>query len=508
MDDLTGHRLNDYQLLRLLGRGAMAAVYLAEQRSLARRVAVKVLAAELCRDQAYVDRFQHEARSAASLSHPGIVQVYEVGAAEVEGLRRHYIAQEYVPGGTLGRQMQRSGVLAPGRLLEVLWQVGSALAAASERGLVHRDIKPDNLMLDRSGAVKVADFGLARLMEPDGPRMTQVGVAMGTPLYMSPEQIEGREVDPRSDLYSLGVTAYQLLTGDPPFKGDTPLAVAVQHLNTPPEPVANRRPETPASLAAVIDRLIAKKPADRYQSSAELLEALAAAARVGQSEGWVEASGGLGSAVSSGSVAGTTLSAAWTPRSSDDAAALERLANAMQSETRREVASRGRWRRFAAALLAGLIGGAVVGGATAPRALLQSGVNIPEFDDVKSQLFHAKMADTPDAWRAVLEKFPEADSTYHRFALRGLALCLMRRDDARGAALALESLPQESGSGSGSDLVVSAARVIVYERLGQLDKARTAGAILSAASRVEQEQLHQSVPELAAECDAALQRLK
>ncbi|QDV80178.1 serine/threonine-protein kinase [Botrimarina mediterranea] len=503
MDDLTGHRLNDYQLLRQLGRGAMAAVYLAEQQSLARRVAVKVLAAELCRDQAYVDRFQHEARSAASLSHPGIVQVYEVGSAEAEGVRRHYIAQEYVPGGTLGREMQRHGLLSPGRMLEVLWQVGSALAAASERGLVHRDIKPDNLMLDRSGAVKVADFGLARLVETDGPRMTQVGVAMGTPLYMSPEQIEGREVDPRSDLYSLGVTAYQLLTGDPPFKGDTPLSVAVQHLNNPPEPVASRRPETPAALAVVIDRLIAKKPADRYQNAAELLEALAEAARIGQSEGWVAQSGGLSSTIT-----GAGFASAWTPRTSDDAVALEQLTKAMQSESQREAVRRSRWRRVAAALLVGLCVGGAVGGVVAPRTLLQSGVNVPQYDDVKTQLFHAKMADTPDAWRAVLDKFPEADSTYHRFALRGLALCLLRRDDLRGAAQALESLPPSGDLGSGPDLVVAAARVVVYERLGERDQARTAGATLSAASQAELDLLRQSAPELIDGADAARQRLR
>lgn len=503
MDDLTGHRLNDYQLLRQLGRGAMASVYLAEQQSLARRVAVKILAAELCRDRAYVDRFQHEARSAASLTHPGIVQVYEVGSAEIDGVRRHYIAQEYVPGGSLGREMQRIGALEPGRVLDVLWQTGSALAAASERGLVHRDIKPDNLMLDRSGAIKVADFGLARLVENDGPRMTQVGVAMGTPLYMSPEQIEGREVDPRSDLYSLGVTAYQLLTGDPPFKGDTPLAVAVQHLNSPPEPVAERRPGTPAPLAAVIDRLIAKKPEDRFQSPAELLEVLGDAARVGQAEGWISASGGLGATIGA-----STLTGSWAPRTGDDAAALERLAKAMRTDSDRKSKTPGRLRRLAAAALVGLLAGGVLGGAIAPSALLQPRANIEHFDDVKGQLFHAKMADTPDAWRAVLDYFPEADTLYHRFAYRGLALCLLRRDDAAGAARALEALPEAAESEGGHDLVVAAARVVAYDRLGQADQARTAGAVLSAASRSEMDELRQSIPELLDESTAALQRLK
>jgi hypothetical protein len=252
----------------------------------------------------------------------------------------------------------------------------------------------------------------------------------------------------------------------------------------------------------VIDRLIAKKPGDRYQSSAELLEALAEAARVGQSEGWVALSGGLSS-----TIVGAGFASAWTPRTSDDAAALEQLAKAMQSESQREATRRSRWRRLAAAAAVGLLVGGAVGGAVAPRPLLQSGVNVPQFDDVKTQLFHAKMADTPDAWRAVLDKFPEADSTYHRFALRGLSLCLLRRDDIRGAAHALESLPTSGDLGSGRDLVVAAARVVVYERLGERDKARTAGAILSGASQAELDQLRQSAPELVDASNDARQRL-
>ncbi|TWT99087.1 Serine/threonine-protein kinase PknB [Botrimarina colliarenosi] len=504
MDDLTGCRLNDYQLLRQLGRGAMAAVYLAEQQSLARRVAVKVLAAELCRDRAYVDRFQHEARSAASLTHPGIVQIYEVGAAEIDGVRRHYIAQEYVAGGSLGRQIQRSGVLEPVRVLEVLWQVGSALAAAAEQGLVHRDIKPDNLMLDRLGAVKVADFGLARLLEANTPRMTQVGVAMGTPLYMSPEQIEGREVDSRSDLYSLGVTAYQLLTGDPPFTGDTPLSVAVQHLNSAPDPVAKRRPNTPAALAAVIDRLIRKSPSDRYDSPSALLQAVSEAARSGQSEGWVTASGGLGATLTGASSIG-----GWSPRTGDDVEALQRLAAAMHADSGKQAASRGRLRRIAAASLIGLLVGAVVGGATAPRAVLRSSaIRVERFETVQQQLFHAKMAETPDAWQAVLRYHPEADALYHRLAQRSLALCLLRRDDAAGAARVLESLPDDANSNGGHDLAVAAARVVAYDRLGQDDKARTAGATLSGASRQELDELARVVPELAAQSTEVLQRLQ
>jgi hypothetical protein len=140
--------------------------------------------------------------------------------------------------------------------------------------------------------------------------------------------------------------------------------------------------------------------------------------------------------------------------------------------------------------------------------LLQSGVNVPQYDDVKTQLFHAKMADTPDAWRAVLDKFPEADSTYHQLALRGLALCLLRRDDLRGADQALQSLPQSADLGSGPDLVVAAARVVLYERIGERDKARTAGAILSAASEADLDLLRQAAPELVDASDAARERLR
>lgn len=505
MDDLTGQRLNDFQLLRQLGRGAMASVYLAEQQSLSRRVAVKVLASELCRDQAYVDRFQHEARAAASLTHPGIVQVYEVGATEIAGVRRHYIAQEYVAGGTLGREVQRSGVLKPARVLDVLWQVTSALEAAAERRLVHRDIKPDNLMLDRSGGVKVADFGLARLVEANGPRMTQAGIAMGTPLYMSPEQIEGGDVDARSDLYSLGVTAYQLLAGDPPFTGETPLSVAVQHLNNAPDPVTERCPSAPASLASTIDRLIAKKPDDRFGSPAKLLSHLAEVARAGQAEGWVTGSGGRASSL----VGGSTVAPDWTPRSPDDVDAVSRLSAAMRAETHRTAGTQPRHRRrLLVGTLVGLLLGAVIGRGLVPESRLRArGVTIERFETVKEQLFYAKNADTPAAWRAVLEYHPETDAYYQRLAARGLALCGLRRDDNAVAVRALKQLPTTADANGQRDLVVAAARVVAYGRTGRDDAARTAGAVLSAASPGERARAERLAPDVFAECDEILQRL-
>lgn len=501
MDDLTGQRLNDYQLLRQLGRGAMAGVYLADQKSLARRVAVKVLNAELCRDQAYVDRFQHEARSAASLVHPGIVQVYEVGIATIDGATRHYLAQEYVPDGTLGRHAEKSGVLSPGRVLEVLWQVGAALSAAAERGLVHRDIKPDNLMVDRSGAVKVADFGLARLVETNTPRMTQAGVAMGTPLYMSPEQIEGREVDSRSDLYSLGVTAYQLLTGDPPFTGDTPLSVAVQHLNKQPEPVASRLPSVPPALAAVVDQLIAKAPEDRFASPTALLEALAVVARQAEADGWAS---GVASSINASTHVGS-----WTPRTTDDAAAVDRLSAAMHAESNRQANSALRWRRIVLSACGGVLAGAMLGAALVPRPLLRPGeVAIQRFDTVEAQLFQAKAIDTPDAWRSVIEYHPEADAFYQGLALRGFALNALQRGDDRQAVRALEKLPEAGSASEGlGETVLAAARVVAYARTGDEDRARLSGAVLSAASERELRPLQDQLPDLYEQATEALKQL-
>src|SRR3954462_5263408 len=244
MADLVGKNLKDFFVLRRLGRGAMAEVYLAQQLSLGRQVALKVLNADLARDPNYVRRFDHEARSAAALVHGAIVQIYEVG--QQDGV--HYIAQEYVAGHNLGEVIRSSGSLSPQLALDILRQVTGALVKASSEGIVHRDIKPENIMLARSGEVKVADFGLARVQGDGGANLTQVGVTMGTPLYMSPEQIEGRNLDSRSDIYSLGCTAYHMLAGQPPFTGDSPLAVAVQHLNQSPPPLSASRTNIPPRL--------------------------------------------------------------------------------------------------------------------------------------------------------------------------------------------------------------------------------------------------------------------
>jgi len=270
--DLSGLRLGGYRLLRRLGSGAMADVYLAEQASLSRAVALKVLRPETAARPNAVLRFTQEARAAAGLVHGNIVQIHEVDC--VDG--HHFLAEEYVAGPTLRTWLQERGPLDARQALAVLAQVGSALDRAAGQGVVHRDIKPENLLLTPAGEVKVADFGLARVLSAaaDGPDLTQDGTALGTPLYMSPEQAEGRAVDTRSDLYSLGATLYHLLAGRPPFGGSTSVAVALAHRHDAPVSPDAHRDDLPPALTAIVLRLLAKSPADRYQSPGDLLHAV------------------------------------------------------------------------------------------------------------------------------------------------------------------------------------------------------------------------------------------
>lgn len=271
--DLSGRVLGDYRLLRRLGKGAMAEVYLAEQASLGRQVAFKVLKSELAHDTTYVRRFEMEARAAASLVHGNIVQVYEVG--HVDGI--HFIVQEYVSGQNLSQLLARAGSLDVATAVGIMRQVAAALAKSAEQGIVHRDIKPENLMLSSAGEVKVADFGLARItQDSDQLNLTQVGVTMGSPLYMSPEQVEGKPLEPRSDIYSFGVTCYQMLAGRPPFTGDTALSVAVQHLKNTPDPLENVRPDLPPGLCRIVQKMLSKDPHSRYANGTEVLRDLRA----------------------------------------------------------------------------------------------------------------------------------------------------------------------------------------------------------------------------------------
>ena len=267
--DLAGRTLGGYRLIRHLGSGGMADVYLAEQTSLGRRVAVKVLRPETLRHPGAVERFEREARAAAALVHGNIVQIHEV--ARIEGV--HFLVTEFVEGPSLKEWLTARGPLDAPQALDVLEQVGSALARAADQGIVHRDIKPENLLVTRAGEVKVADFGLARVATDD-VTLTQTGMTLGTPLYMSPEQGRGDDVDARSDLYSLGATLYHLLAGTPPFSGATSVSVAMAHGSEPLVPLARRRADLPASLCSIVERLLSKAPADRFQHPRTLLEAV------------------------------------------------------------------------------------------------------------------------------------------------------------------------------------------------------------------------------------------
>jgi serine/threonine-protein kinase len=268
-DDLSGRSLGGYRLLRRLGRGAMGDVYLAEQQSLERQVAVKVLRSDAARHPGAVERFSQEARAAAALVHGNIVQIHEVAC--FGGI--HFLAEEYVAGPSLKAWLLARGPLEPLQALSVLSQVGSALVKSAQAGIVHRDIKPENLLVTPAGEVKVADFGLARVLEDD-LELTQQGMTLGTPLYMSPEQAAGRPVDVRSDLYSLGASVYHLLAGQPPFTGSTSLAVALAHQREQVMPLAAYRPELPAGLGRIVEQLLAKLPEERCDSPTDLLQAV------------------------------------------------------------------------------------------------------------------------------------------------------------------------------------------------------------------------------------------
>jgi serine/threonine-protein kinase len=257
-----------YRLIRVLGEGGMARVHEAEDLRLGRRVAVKVLLAQFTNDAEFLRRFEQEARHAASLSHPNIVGVFDVG----QDGSAHYIVMELVDGQTLKEAIQASGPLPIPEAIRIGIEVCAALTAAHARGLVHRDIKPQNILLTVDGAVKVADFGIAR--RTAAAALTQTGTVLGSVHYLSPEQARGQEAGPRADLYALGVTLFEMLTGRLPFDAENPIAVAMQHVqNAPPLPRQFNRAIPPA-LETIVLRLMAKNPAERFPDAASLAQAL------------------------------------------------------------------------------------------------------------------------------------------------------------------------------------------------------------------------------------------
>lgn len=255
-----------YEIHQRLARGGMAQVYLARDRSLDRPVAVKELVPEFATDPSFVERFRREAQAAANLAHPNIVGVYDWGTQD----GTYFIVMEYVDGPSLSQVIRRDGPLHPRRAAELAGEVAAALGFAHSRGVVHRDIKPGNVLLTSQGQAKVTDFGIARALSSPDEDLTQAGSVMGTATYFSPEQAQGLPVDPRSDLYSLGVVLYEMCTGRTPFTGDTPLAIAYKHVQDEPAPPSTIIPDLPPSLEAIIMRLLEKRPDDRYASAEEV----------------------------------------------------------------------------------------------------------------------------------------------------------------------------------------------------------------------------------------------
>ncbi|GGS91943.1 serine/threonine-protein kinase PksC [Streptomyces tanashiensis] len=297
-----------YQLRDLLGEGGMASVYLAYDSALDRQVAIKTLHTELGREQSFRERFRREAQAVAKLSHTNIVSVFDTGEDTLDGAVMPYIVMEYVEGQPLGSvlaaDVQQYGAMPADKALKVTADVLAALEVSHEMGLVHRDIKPGNVMTTKRGVVKVMDFGIARAMQSGVTSMTQTGMVVGTPQYLSPEQALGRAVDARSDLYSVGIMLFQLLTGRLPFDADSPLAIAYAHVQEEPvAPSSVNRSVTPA-MDALVARALRKNPNERFPSAAamrdECLRVLAAGqtgAPVIVQGGPVSSGAGVGSAV-------------------------------------------------------------------------------------------------------------------------------------------------------------------------------------------------------------------
>ncbi|MBT2490577.1 Stk1 family PASTA domain-containing Ser/Thr kinase [Streptomyces sp. ISL-96] len=259
-----------YELGSVLGRGGMAEVYIAHDTRLGRTVAVKTLRVDLARDPSFQARFRREAQSAASLNHPAIVAVYDTGEDYVDNVSIPYIVMEYVDGSTLRELLHSGRKLLPERTLEMTVGILQALEYSHRAQIVHRDIKPANVMLTRTGQVKVMDFGIARAMGDSGMTMTQTAAVIGTAQYLSPEQAKGEQVDARSDLYSTGCLLYELLTVRPPFIGDSPVAVAYQHVREEPQPPSNFDAEITPEMDAIVLKALVKDPDYRYQSADEM----------------------------------------------------------------------------------------------------------------------------------------------------------------------------------------------------------------------------------------------
>jgi eukaryotic-like serine/threonine-protein kinase len=261
---------NRYELGETLGYGGMSEVHRGRDVRLGREVAVKVLRADLARDPQFQERFRREAQNAAALNHPAIVAVYDTGETQTEYGPLPYIVMEYVDGRTLRDIVKTQGPLSGKRAMEIMADVSAALDFSHRHGIVHRDVKPANVMITRTGAVKVMDFGIARAVADGQASVTQTAAVIGTAQYLSPEQARGEAVDARSDVYAAGCVLFELLTGEPPFTGDSPVAVAYQHVREEPKPPSALNPQVTPALDAIALKALSKNPANRYQSAAEM----------------------------------------------------------------------------------------------------------------------------------------------------------------------------------------------------------------------------------------------
>ena len=263
-----------YDVGQVIGRGGMAEVYEGTDRRLNRRVAIKVLRADLARDPLFQERFRREAQSAAGLNHPNIVAIYDTGEDTVvtngTAVTIPYIVMEQIEGVTLRHMLQNGPRILPERALEIVAGVLAALDYAHRNGIVHRDIKPANIMINTHGDAKVMDFGIARAISDAATSVTATSAVMGTAQYLSPEQARGEVADARSDIYSAGCVLYELLTGRPPFNGETPVAIAYQHVNEAPVPPSSVDPSIPETLSTIVLHALSKNPSTRYQTAAEM----------------------------------------------------------------------------------------------------------------------------------------------------------------------------------------------------------------------------------------------
>lgn len=267
MSELIGRKLGQYEITGLLGEGGIATVYRAHQTSIGRDVAIKIIESKLARSPEFIRRFEREANTIAALDHPHILKIYGFGRED----DLLYLVMELKSGGSL-TQAIRAGRIAPDRVAHYLNQIAIALDYAHSRGVIHRDLKPQNVLLDQDGNVFLTDFGIAKLVD-ETTALTHSGMAMGTPAYMSPEQCQGAAVDARSNLYALGVMLFEMLTGQVPFRADTPVGMAMLHIGQTPPSVRELRGELPESVVRVVHKALAKRPEDRFQTAGALATA-------------------------------------------------------------------------------------------------------------------------------------------------------------------------------------------------------------------------------------------